>query len=226
MAGDFGSDRESGTRSLMRILLTIIGTVLIFSAGVFAGVWMQRTQPVPPPPTEIMGEIRDMPLGARTTGGPPSHSNIDPARAAELRAQIEKMQPEIDEFKKKLDPIKTQCRHNLEAVLTPEQRQRLAAFHERAASQPPLNIPGGEVHSRTWHPHEGLESLFPIVLVENTLDRLSEELDLTPDQKVKVRELLMERRSQFLDLVDHSPPPSLRLSRLSPLTTPTPTPAK
>ena len=210
----------------MRILLTIIGTVLIFSAGVFAGVWMQRTQPVPPPPTEIMGEIRDMPIGARQPGGPPPHGDMNPARAAELRAQIEKMQPEIDEFKKKLDPIKTQCRHSLEAVLTPEQRERLAAFHERAASQPPPNIPGGEVHGRSWHPHEGLESLFPIVLVENTLDRLSEELDLTPDQKNKVRELLMERRSQFLDLVDHSPPPSLRLSRLSPLTTPTPTPAK
>jgi hypothetical protein len=205
----------------MRILLTIIGTVLIFSAGVFAGVWMQRTQPVPPPPTEVMGEIRDMPIGARAPGFGPHH-DFDPARNAELRAEIARLQPEIDAFKKKLDPIKTQCRHNLEAVLTPEQRQRLAEFRERSISQPPPNVPSGEVHNRTWHPHEGLESLFPIVLVENTLDRLTEELNLTPEQKTKVRELLMERRSQFLDLVDHSPPPSLRLSRLSPLSNPPP----
>jgi len=207
----------------MRILLTIIGTVLIFGAGVFAGAWMQRTQAFPPPPTEIMGEIRDMPMsGSR----PAAHREMDPARAAELRAQIEKLQPEIDAFKKKLDPIKTQCRHSLEAILTPEQRERLAAFHERAAAQPAPAIPGGEVHNRTWHPHEGLESLFPIVLVENTLDRLTEELDLTADQRAKVRALLLDRRSQFLELVDHSPPPSLRLSRLSPLATPQPKPAK
>jgi hypothetical protein len=207
----------------MRILLTIIGTVLIFSAGVFAGVWMQRTQPVPPPPTEVMGEIRDMPIGAKNPSvGPDSHHNFDPARNAELRAEIEKIQPEIDAFKKKLDPIKTQCRHNLEAVLTPEQRERLASFRERLASQSPPNTPGGEVHNHAWHPHEGLESLFPIVLVENTLDRLTEDLTLTPDQRTKVRALLMERRSQFLELVDHSPPPSLRLSRLSPLANPAP----
>ncbi len=204
----------------MRILLTIIGTVLIFGSGVFAGVWMQRTQPLPPPPTEIMGEIRDMPMGGKSA----PHRDFDKAHTAELRAQIEKLQPEIDDFKKKLDPIKTQCRHNLEAVLTPDQRTRLDGFREKSAQLPP-NIAGGEVHNRTWHPHEGLESLFPIVLVENTLDRLTEELSLTPDQKNKVRELLMERRSQFLDLVDHSPPPSLRLSRLSPLGPPSNGPA-
>ncbi len=200
----------------MRILLTIVGTVLIFGAGVFAGVWMQRTQPVPPPPMGIMGEIRDVPFSGN--GQPPPPHEHDHDHSQELRAQIEKMQPEIDAFKKKLDPIKSECKHNLEAILTPEQREKLAAFSERNAAQPPPGPPIAEVaHGRAWHSHEGLESLFPIVLVENTLDRLTEELSLTDEQKTKVRDLLMERRTKFLDLVDHSPPPSLRLSRLTPL---------
>jgi hypothetical protein len=55
------------------------------------------------------------------------------------------------------------------------------------------------------------------VIVPSTLDRLTDELHLTDDQRTRVHQLLLERREKFLALVDASPPPSLRLSRIAPL---------
>ena len=53
--------------------------------------------------------------------------------------------------------------------------------------------------------------------LEATLDRMTEELALKPDQRAAVHRLLLERREKFLQLVDTSPPPSLKLGRIAPL---------
>jgi hypothetical protein len=191
---------------MKQIFLTIAGTAVVFGAGVWAGMWMQRTQPLPPPPMGIMGEIRDVPLSGN--GQPSSHGHAD------LKAELERMQPEIDAFKKKLDPIKDEFRQSLETQLRPDQKEKLKALSERwnSTTPPTTSHPGHPPHF-----HDGLESLFPIVLVANTLERLTDELKLDGAQQASVRDLLLQRRAKFLDLVDHSPPPSLRLGRLAPL---------
>lgn len=182
---------------MKRALITIFLTVAVFSAGVLTGRWMQRTQPVPPPPIGIMGEIRDVPLSA---------SNAPATPKPDLQAEVDRMKPHIEAFKQKLEPIKQGFRNELDAVLTADQRLKLQQWNERTAS-------GGEKKKHK----DGLDSLFPIVIVPSTLDRLTDELHLTDDQRTRVHQLLLERREKFLALVDASPPPSLRLSRIAPL---------
>lgn len=198
---------------MKKVLLTIVGTAAIFGAGVFAGMWMQRTQPVPAPPIGLMGEIRDVPLSGTAITPKPTNENVN--------EQIERMKPYIEEFKHKLEPIKAEFRDQLDAVLTPEQREKLKALNEKnAAANTP--DPSGKA-ARSRRSHDGLDSLFPIVIVPNTLEKLTTELKLTPEQQATVQALLLKRRAKFLELVDTSPPPSLQLGRIAPqITKPAP----
>lgn len=202
---------------MSRVLFTISATIVVFALGILAGRWMQSTQPVPPPPIGIMGELRDVPL----SGTPLSPRHAPPRDTPQLRAELERMRPAIEEFRRKVDPIRVEFRENLEAILKPEQREKLKALDERfssiAAPPPPSGPDSGEHPRRLRGPHDGLDSIFPIVLVPTTLDRLTDELQLDESQRSAVRELLVQRRQKFLELIDTSPPPSLRLGRLAPL---------
>lgn len=195
---------------MKKIMLTIFATSCIFAAGVFAGMWIQRTQPLPAPPIGFLGEIRDVPLSSSN----PSGSSGLPADAmSRLAADIEKLKPDIAAFKNKLEPIKTEFREQLDAVLNDDQREKLKALNERVGS-----TAVGEVNpTSTKKPHDGLDSLLPIVIVPSTLDRLCAELRLDDGQKAAVQALLLKRRARFLELVDTSPPPSLQLRRFAPL---------
>lgn len=195
---------------MKRVLLTILVTVAVFAAGVVAGMWIQRTQPVPPPPIAIMGEIQEMPLGSRTVPST-SVANQDMPK---LKAEIDKLKPEVEEFKKKLEPIKQEFRDELEALLTPKQNEKLRRLSEKSWTPPKP----GEPHKKPSKSHrDGIDSLFPIVLVPNTLERLAVELKLSPDQQAAVHALLLKRRQKFLQLVDANPPPSLKLQQIAPL---------
>jgi hypothetical protein len=193
-------------------LLTIVATIAVFTAGVFAGMWIQRNQPVPAPPIGIMGELRDVPL----TGTPhaPNAEAHKPQDLVALKSEMDHLKPEIEEFKRKVEPIKTEFREKLEAVLTPEQREKLKELSERFNNPPPQQ-PGKPEGPRRRG--DGLDSLFPIVIVPATLDRLTDKLALSPEQRTAVHALLLNRRQKFLELVDTSPPPSLKLQRLAPL---------
>lgn len=197
---------------MKKALLTILATACIFSAGVFAGIWIQRTQPVPAPPTGLLGEIREVPLSGTVASAKIPNENLP-----QLKAEIERMKPDIEAFKQKLEPIKNEFRDQLDALLTPDQIEKRKAMSERGV------LPSSSVSSddaKNTHAHrsrDGLDSVFPIVIVPITLERLTAELELTPDQRTAVQALLMKRRAKFLELVDTSPPPSLKLSRIAPL---------
>jgi hypothetical protein len=195
---------------MKRFFLTVLITIAVFAAGVVAGMWIQRTQPVPPPPTTIMGEIRELPLGSRTA----TSASLAQQNVPKLKAEIEKLKPEVEEFKKKLEPIKQEFRDNLEALLSEEQRVRLQRLSEKHSSPPKP----GETEKKSARSHRDvLDSLFPIVVVPNTLEKLRDELKLTESQQVAVHELLLKRRQKFLQLVDANPPPSLKLQHIAPL---------
>lgn len=193
-----------------KALLIIPATAGVFCAGLAAGIWVQRTPPLPAPPTDLMGELLDR--------APRDHVSVQ-AQApdadhaiAELQAQVESLKAEIDLFRKKFEPIKTEFNQGLNAILTPEQRTRFAAMVERGAAAN-LRGPDGKPN-RAMEP---IDSMIPIVIVPSSLDRLTEELKLTEEQRASVRLLLIARRAQFLKLVDDSPPPSLKLGRIAPL---------
>jgi hypothetical protein len=195
---------------MKKVLLTVFATSCIFAAGVFAGMWIQRTQPLPAPPIGFLGEIRDVPLSSSNSSRNYSQSTDALPR---LAADMEKLKPDILAFKNKLEPIKTEFREQLDALLTEDQRARLKVLNEQVAS---TTVPdaGG---SSAKKPHDGLDSLLPIVIVPSTLERLSAELRLDEGQKAGVQALLLKRRARFLDLVDTTPPPSLQLRRIAPL---------
>ncbi|HEU5079302.1 MAG TPA: hypothetical protein VFT72_08810 [Opitutaceae bacterium] len=197
---------------MKRVLVTILGTAAIFAAGVFAGLWIQRHQPVPPPPMGLMGELRDLPLTGNSKPAPQIKST------EQLQAEIERTKNASEAFKQKLEPIKAEFRRNLESLLTPEQMATLKEFRERGSNTPSVNSDGQPAPAKPKSKdHEGLDAMFPIVLVPVTLERITEKLSLTPEQQAQVKIFLLKRRQQFLDLVDTSPPPSMKLSRIAPL---------
>jgi uncharacterized membrane protein len=206
-------------RGFFIALATLIG----FSVGTFAGSWMQRHQPVPAPPTGLMGEVRDMPLN---TSLPTDPNAPRPSGQPLAEEALRQMKAEIDAFKKKVDPIKTEFRAQLEAVLTPVQRERLKAMSERPPQ--PAPAPGTPVSKdkpdpakdRGYRMYDGLDSTITLVVIPFTLARLTEELALTPAQRDAVHKLLIQRREKFIALVDSTPPPSFNLGKIAPKTTP------
>lgn len=190
---------------MKKVLLTIFATSCIFAAGVFAGMWIQRTQPLPAPPIGFLGEIHDVPLSSNAA---PNSSDAMPRLAADL----EKLKPDIVAFKNKLEPIKSEFREQLNAVLSEEQREKLKLLNERVASAA-VESNG----STARRPSDGMDALLPIVIVPTTLERLCAELHLDEGQKTAVQALLLKRRDSFLRLVDTTPPPSLQLRRIAPL---------
>lgn len=161
---------------------------------------------MPPPPFGALDEFSPHrpPWGGREGG----RFQMSEEKIAQIKAEMEKIRPEVEAFQTKLKAIETDFRTKLEAMLTPEQRKLLAALPEPGPKRfgPHPGRPG---------PFEGpLEGLAIFTIVKPALDHLSDELKLTAPQQVTLKALLLERREKFLDLVDSTPPPSLKLGRL------------
>lgn len=189
------------------ILKISLLTLAVFIAGLVTGLLIQRMNQLPPPPFGPLGEIAPgaPPWGVKDGGQfPLTREKID-----EMRAEMEKLRPEIDAFQEKLKAIETDFRAKLDALLTPEQRKLL----------PPLPEMGGEGHRHHFgpSPFEGpLAGLAIFTIIKPALDHMSADLKLTAPQQVTLQKLLLERRQRFLDLVDTTPPPSLKLGRMLP----------
>jgi hypothetical protein len=198
-----------------RVLAALV-TVIVFAAGFWAGRWHESTRPVPPPPGVFLGEFG--PPGVPRTPG--SHEPINRGR---LAAEIEKIKPQVEDFRAKMAEIDAQFDRNLEKVLSPEQR-KIREDH--------LKRHGEDRHSRGSVP-EGdkpltdeeiatllrgpLYSVFRNVVIPVRLDLLTRELKLDDTQREQVRDLLRVHREKFLELIDAAPPPSISLSRLAPM---------
>jgi hypothetical protein len=191
-------------------LTTLIG----FAAGTFAGSWMQRTQPVPPPPAGgILSELRDAPLNSAPENPDAPKPSGQPLPDEALR----QMKIEIDAFRKKVEPIKLEFRTQLEALLTPVQRERLKAIIERPpAPKPDPKEKADPAKDWRYRLYDGMDSTITLVVIPFTLARLNEELGLSYAQREAVHQLLIQRREKFLALVDNTPPPSFNLSKLVP----------
>jgi hypothetical protein len=157
-----------------------------------------------------MGEF-----GARPGGGV---RGTAPINRAELSEQIEKIRPEMDAFRARIDEIYGQFDHDISTVLTPEQE---ATYVKRFRSQRGLPPPGEdkplsdeEIERLLQRP---FRTLAYFVVIPMTLERMTTELKLDEGQRDKVKDFLRVRREKFIELVDSAPPPSLMLSRLAPV---------
>jgi hypothetical protein len=203
----------------LRLLIAAL-TVLVFAAGFGASVWTQYHCPLLAPPVILLGEIRDRNVDVRLPLN-------DASSIAQINAEIERIKPDIDSFRQKLDAINHDLHQKIDALLTPAQREEFEKMHkhyvERQAERANSSLPtvessatGGSVLKIPFFA-EPIEGMTSAIVVPLTLDHLTIALQLDDRQKAAVRQLLLERREKFLALIDSTPPPSIGLSRLAPI---------
>jgi Spy/CpxP family protein refolding chaperone len=187
--------------------------MLIFSAGLGAGIWAGRQSPVPPPPEQYMGEFagnRGMP------GGLMGHPPID---RAQLVAEIGRIGPQIKIYKTRIDEIDSEFEHDLRGILNPEQQAARAESMKRRQERFSQMMQGQNRRPFTdeeiWHLQQPSQKIFRMVVLTRELDEMSRELKLDDDQRARLLDLLRQRREKFLALVDSVPSPSVTLVHLA-----------
>jgi hypothetical protein len=201
----------------LRLLIAAL-TILVFAAGFGACIWTQRHCPLLAPPVPLLGEVRDQGVDVRL-------QLSDAADIQKINAEIERIKPDIDAFRQKLDAINHDFRQKVDALLTPAQHEKFEKMHkryeDRRTQRANDSLPTVETSSAGGatlklpffaEPVEGMTSA---VVVPLTLDHLATELQLDDRQKAAVHQLLLERREKFLELIDATPPPSIGLNRLA-----------
>lgn len=201
-----------------RIALALL-TVVIVTAGFFVGRWTERNGcRVPPPPSALLSELssKDAKPAASTTASPN-------AEAAKLAAEIERLHPQIEQFRARLEQIEQELNEGIEAMLNEEQKAKFAELVQRGAQARAQETAQSEI-TAPLTPDEirdlqqrSLHKLLGIVVIGFRLEWNTKQLNLDDAQKRRLEELLKIRREKFIQLVDSSPPPSMKLSRLAPL---------
>jgi len=110
----------------MRTPLALVAlTAAGFGAGLGAGYWMSHTCKPMPPPASVLSEFREI------TRAGPALASSRPELWREINAELEKLRPEMDAFRKKLKAIDGEFDAQFETILQPEQRQKLAEMQRR-----------------------------------------------------------------------------------------------
>lgn len=200
--------------------LTVLLTLALLAAGFGAGRWTELHRPVPAPPIAFMGELSE------GRAAKPATVQID---RAQLAAEIERLRPQIDHFRERLDGIESDFDRDLQVLLTPAQRTAYAKLRTAGPGGPGKQEVMGPV-SKANRPVQMLSAeqiaqlqqrpvyhVVDLVVIAMRLDWLVRELDLDPAQRAGVQKLLQERRTKFLALTDSASLPSLLLSRLAPV---------
>jgi hypothetical protein len=199
---------------MQRRLLIALLTVLVFGAGYFARVWVEREVPLPPPLTPG-GEFTPSPSAEPSAQAPVVYHL--PTRE-QLTKEIDRLRPQIDLFRTRLHHIDSEFDRDLLAILTPEQRAEFTARERRRREDPrQVHSKGPELTDEqvAMLYHQPLYAALDHISLTLKLDELNKDLDFTPEQRRQVHALLLRRREEFLALVDTVPPPSLILSRLA-----------
>src|SRR5215467_12191889 len=111
----------------------VLITVGLFASGLLMGIWTQRTRPIPPPPTPVLGEFGPGPeLGIRAGGNAPGIGGFaigrfapgHPATVVTINRNITELEPKIRAFQGAVDVIEKEFRGKLGKLLTAEQRRK------------------------------------------------------------------------------------------------------
>jgi hypothetical protein len=140
-----------------------------------------------------------------------------------LVAEIDRLRPQIDSYRRRIETLDAEFDRELAAVLAPDQQKYYSAAQKRRAERmakgaaevasAPAPLTDDEID------HLRQRSLYGVLwMVAPTMkhDSLVKDLKLDAEQQAKTRELLRLRREKFLAIVDSTPPPSILLSRLAP----------
>ena len=200
-----------------RLLIAFL-TMVVLGAGYVAGVWTERRSCKVPSPPALLGEL--------STSKRPAHAKPAPKpapNAAQLAAEIERLRPQIEEFRVRLNELDREMDRGIDEILTPSQRVKFAGIvkyyadlraKEDAATSRGAPLTAEEITRLQQQP---LYTMLSIVVIPLRLQWTTHDLDLDAAQQEKFRQILVKRRDKFIALVDSSPPPSLELSKLAPL---------
>jgi Spy/CpxP family protein refolding chaperone len=214
---------------MKRSLVITALSAAVFAAGYIAGLRTERSRPLPAPPAPLMGEFSSRSVTPLATATPakPNLPNAAPVRVpqnrAQLVAEIDRLRPQIDSYRRRIETLDAEFDRELAAVLTPDQQKYYSAAQQRRAERmakgaaevasAPAPLTDDEID------HLRQRSLYGVLwMVAPTMkhDSLVKDLKLDAEQQAKTRELLRLRREKFLAIVDSTPPPSILLSRLAP----------
>lgn len=196
-----------------RVFVALL-TVLVFGAGYTARVFTASRQIVPPAPVALAQEYtRADPSGT----GKKSDSQLDRAK---LLAEIQTLRPQIEAYSAQVSEINAAHDHEVAQILNPAQREKFLANQKkraerdakRLADRSPLS--DEEIQRAKDRP---LTSIYWNVVVTPHLEWMVKEYSLDAQQQTDLRALLTLRRNKFIALLDSTPHPSIRLSRLAPL---------
>ncbi len=191
--------------------------IALFTVGVFlAGYWVrmstERTHVVPPPPAGFATE-----LGTALPGTKSKSHELDRAK---LVAEIQKIRPQIEAYRAEVNEIYEEFDREFAKILNPTQREKFVAYQKRwadhsarrQADRTPLS--DEDIMRARERP---LTEVYWMVTVTPRLERLTKEYSLDAAQQGEARALLTLRRTKFIALLDSTPHPSIRLSRLAPI---------
>ncbi|HEY3756666.1 MAG TPA: hypothetical protein VGL42_11005 [Opitutaceae bacterium] len=193
----------------MRSFLSVAALTLVgFIAGAIAGIFYERHRPLPPPPVPFLSEFHDRRAAAFRHNGP-----LD---RGDLIRRIDELRPQLDLFQHRMDEIDAEFDHNLDAVLRPDQQAKHAEdvkrhHQHRQDDQRPITDDAVSWMLRD----QPARTVMWDVVIPFRLDFITKLYNLDDTQRETARGLLVKRRTEFLDLVDSSPPPSVALSRLA-----------
>src|SRR4051812_35019536 len=201
-----------------RLVIPLLAMVA-FGAGYGARVWIEHDPALPPPPAPGSEFVR---------GHVPAEGHLDPKSTAnrgmdraKLIADIEKVRPQIETYRQRVEDIDHEFDQGFIALLKGEQRDKYDAQQKKnaerrakdeakaAADQSPLS--DEQIASLQQRPL--WNALFKIA-VSWRLERATRDYKLDEAQQAQVRRLLETRRDKFIALVDATPPPSITLSNL------------
>ena len=205
-----------------RVFVAVL-TVGVFTSGYFARVWTEPRQHVPPAPPGLAGEYAGAP---RKSTDKRSQGQLDRAK---LVAEIQKLRPQIESYTAQAEEINAEFDREFVQLLTPGQREKFAAHRKKSAERDAKRLAERTPMSDEdiWRAKERpLGWVYWQVTVTPMLESYTKDYALDDAQQASLRSLLALRRNKFLALLDSTPHPNIRLSRLAPLIERVKAPAK
>jgi hypothetical protein len=201
-----------------RVFIALL-TVAVFVAGYVSRAWTEPHQTVPPAPPAL----------AKEYAHPTDKKSERQLDRAKLLAEIQKLRPQIEVYSAQVDEINAEFDREFAQILTPAQREKFFANQKKSAERDAKRLADRsplsdeDIQRAKDRP---LTSTYWCVVVTPHLERMTKEYSLDAAQQTTARALLALRRNQFIALLDSTPHPSIRLSRLAPLMERVSAPAK
>ena len=188
-------------------LLVALLTVLVFAAGFATHAWTEEARAVPAP-SKLGGEFAPKSIGLDAK---------KPVNRDELIGEIERNRAQSEAYRAKVGAFDQEFEQGFRQMLWGDQCTIYAArpkAHEAHQPKLPLTLSDDDIDRLRRIP---LYGMLNSLAVSSSLDGLTKVYSLDAEQQARTRQLLNSRRDKLVDLLEQTPPPSVRLSFLAPV---------